>query len=89
MSIIEDMYYGNIDMQDSFCDNDKYRQALKALADADLKLRSSLNKEQIALLEQARLHSLALGDVSGVALFTEGFRLGAKLMLEILCPEDE
>lgn len=58
MSIIEDMYYGNIDMQDSFCENDKYRQALKKLADADLKLRGSLDGEQITLLEQARQRSL-------------------------------
>ena len=32
MGIIEDLYYGNVDMQDAVCDSESYRAVLKERA---------------------------------------------------------
>ena len=45
MSIIKDIYYGEIDMQDSACASEQYKAALKALIDADNALREALTGE--------------------------------------------
>ncbi len=83
------MFYGEIDMQDSFCGGEQYRQALKDLVDADQKLRGMLSDEQIVLLDQAKQRNNILGEISGCELFAEGFKFGAKLMLEIIYGNEE
>ena len=54
MSIIRDMFYGEIEIQDSFCQRQEYQRALKKLIDADLSLRQMLSEEQKALLDKAK-----------------------------------
>ena len=88
MSIIRDIFYGDTDMQDVFCKSDEYRQALKKLIDADNALRESLSADQIALLDEAKRRGNILNDIIEYESFAEGFRLGVRMMLEVLC-EDE
>ena len=45
MSIIKDIYYGEIDMQNCACASEQYRAALKALVAADNALREALTGE--------------------------------------------
>ena len=45
MSIIKDIYYGEIDMQDSACESTQYKTELKALIEADNALREALTGE--------------------------------------------
>ena len=84
MSIIKDIYYGEIDMQDSACESEQYRTALKALVAADNALREALTPEQVKLLDAAKERNNRLNDAANAEIFEQGFRLGAELMLEIL-----
>ena len=84
MSIIKDIYYGTIDMQDSACGSTQYKTALKALIEADNALRAALTEEQVILLDAARERNNALNDATNAEIFEQGFRLGAALMLEIM-----
>lgn len=88
MSIIKDIFYGQIEMQDSYCGRQQYRQALKDLIDADLKLRQALSDEQRDLLDEAKRRGNTLNDIIEYESFAEGFRLGVRIMLEVLCEDD-
>ena len=83
MGIIEDLYYGNVDMQDAVCDSESYRAVLKELITADLKLREAMSEEQTALYDAVKECSNRLSDVIAAETFSAGFRLGARLMTEI------
>ena len=84
MSIIKDLYYGEIDMQDCACVSEQYRAALKALVAADNALREALTPEQVKLLDAAKERNNRLIDAANAEIFEQGFRLGAELMLEII-----
>ena len=84
MSIIKDIYYGEIDMQDSACASEQYKTALKALIEADNALREALTPEQVKLLDAAKERNNRLNDAANAEIFEQGFRLGAELMLEII-----
>ena len=84
MSIIKDLYYGEIDMQDSACASERYRTELKALVAADNALREALTPEQVKLLDAAKERNNRLNDAANAEIFEQGFRLGAALMLEIV-----
>ena len=88
MSIIRDIFYGQIEIQDTYCQRQQYRQALKDLIDADLKLQQALSDEQRDLLDEAKRRGNILNDIIEYESFAEGFRLGVRMMLEALC-EDE
>ena len=83
MGIIEDLYYGNVDMQDAVCDSESYRAVLKELIAADLSLREAMSEEQTALYDAVKDCSNRLSDVIAEETFSTGFRLGARLMTEI------
>ena len=87
MNVIQDIFYGTLDMQDAVCDDPQYSSVLRELITADSKLRESLTGEQKKLLDSAKKCNNRLNDVTTVGIFAEGFRLGAVLMLEILFPE--
>ena len=89
MSIIKDLYYGEIDMQDTACASERYRTELKALVAADNALREALTPEQVKLLDAAKERNNRLNDAANAELFEQGFRLGAVLTLEILQPPKE
>ena len=84
MSIIKDIYYGEIDMQDSACASEQYKAALKALIEADNALREALTPEQVKLLDAAKERNNRLNDAANAEIFEQGFRLGAALLLEII-----
>ena len=84
MSIIKDIYYGAIEMQDSACASEQYRTELKALVAADNALREALTPEQVRLLDTAKECNNRLNDTANAEIFEQGFRLGALLMLEIV-----
>ena len=84
MSIIKDIYYGAIDMQDAACADKQYRTALKTLVAADDALRGALTEEQVKLLDAAKERNNRLNDAANAEIFEQGFRLGALLMLEII-----
>ena len=88
MSIITNIFFGEIDMQDAFCNSEQYHQAMKDLIEADDKLRDALSEEQITLLNDAKEVNNRLTEIITAESFVSGFRLDAKLMLEVLLADE-
>ena len=82
MSTIQDLYYGRISPYEMSISTAPEYQKLKALADKneDL-LRETLSDEQKELLEKL---TECITDISSISVFIAGFRLGVKLMIDVM-----
>ena len=85
MKIIEDLYYGRISPYEMSISATPEYQKLKALADRneDL-LRESLSDEQRELLEKLIETVTDISSISERDMFIAGFRLGMKLMMDVM-----
>ena len=88
MKIIEDLYYGRISPYEMSISATPECQKLKALADRneDL-LRESLSDEQKLLLDKLIESVTDISSISERDMFIAGFRLGMKLMIDVLTVE--
>ena len=79
MNTIQDLYYGRIS---------PYEMKLKALADKneDL-LRETLSDEQKELLDKLTECITDISSISERDMFIAGFRLGVKLMIDVMKDE--
>ena len=88
MKIIEDLYYGRISPYEMSISAAPEYQKLKALADRneDL-LRQTLSDEQKELLEKLIEFVTDISSISERDMFIAGFRLGVKLMIDVMKDE--
>ena len=88
MKIIEDLYYGRISPYEMSISATPEYQKLKALADRneDL-LRESLSDKQKELLEKLIETVTDISSISERDMFINGFRLGMKLMIDVMKDE--
>ena len=88
MKIIEDLYYGRISPYEMSISATPEYQKLKALVDRneDL-LRESLSDEQKELLEKLIESVTDIFSISERDMFIAGFRLGMKLMIDVMKDE--
>ena len=88
MKIIEDLYYGRISPYEMSISATPEYQKLKALADRneDL-LRESLSDKQKELLEKLIETVTDISSISERDMFIAGFRLGMKLMIDVMKDE--
>ena len=88
MKIIEDLYYGRISPYEMNISATPEYQKLKALADRneDL-LRESLSDEQREMLDKLIESVTDISSISERDMFIAGFRLGVKLMIDIMKDE--
>ena len=88
MKIIEDLYYGRISPYEMSISATPECQKLKALADRneDL-LRESLSDKQKELLEKLIETVTDISSISERDMFINGFRLGMKLMMDVMTDE--
>ena len=88
MKIIEDLYYGRISPYEMSISTAPEYQKLKALADKneDL-LRETLSDEQKELLEKLIESVTDISSISERDMFIAGFRLGMKLMIDVMKDE--
>ena len=88
MKIIEDLYYGRISPYEMSISATPEYQKLKALADRneDL-LRESLSDKQKELLDKLIETVTDISSISERDMFINGFRLGVKLMIDIMKDE--
>ncbi len=88
MKIIEDLYYGRIAPYEMNISATTEYQKLKALADRneDL-LRESLSDEQKELLDKLIETVTDISSISERDMFIAGFRLGMKLMIDVMKDE--
>lgn len=85
MSMLEELYYGNISPSEKFVKkgSEHHKLSLEILKLED-ELYKTLNKEEKCLYEQISETRCKQEDIVGMELFSEGFEVGSKIMLEIL-----
>ena len=88
MNTIQDLYYGRISPYEMSISTTPEYQKLKALANKneDL-LRESLSDEQKELLDKLIESFTDISSVSERDMFIVGFRLGVKLMIDVMKDE--
>ena len=88
MNTLQDLYYGRISPYEMSISTAPEYQKLKALADRneDL-LRESLSDEQKELLEKLTESVTDISSISERDMFIAGFRLGMKLMIDVMKDE--
>ena len=89
MSIIEDLWYGNI----SPCERDikrssDYADALERIVQYEKELHARLNDEEKEILEKFVNCTNEMCCISEREMFVQGFMLGAKLIIEVMNSEN-
>ena len=88
MNTIQDLYYGRISPYEMSISATPEYQKLKALADRNEEmLRESLSDEQKELLEKLTECITDISSISERDMFIAGFRLGVKLMIDVIKDE--
>ncbi len=88
MHILSDLWYGNIAPQEhTIPPNNEYRRLLSSLVALEDQIREAASPEQKALMDKYEniYSTITVQDEENA--FTIGFRLGAKMMLDILDTE--
>ncbi len=84
MTILEDLYYGNIQPWEKMIKKGSpYQKTEQKLTKEIDTLMASLNKEEKALCEKIADRISELSDLSERERFIEGFCIGAKMMIEV------
>ena len=85
MNTIQDLYYGRISPYEMSISTAPEYQKLKALADRneDL-LKETLSDEQKELLDKLIESMTDISSISERDMFIVGFRLGVKLMIDVM-----
>ena len=88
MNTIQDLYYGRISPYEMSISTAPEHQKLKALADKneDL-LRETLSDEQKERLDKLTECITDISSISERDMFINGFRLGMKLMIDVIKDE--
>ena len=86
--IIEDLYYGRISPYEMNISATPEYQKLKALADRkEDSLRESLSDKQKEMLEKLIESVTDISSISERDMFIAGFRLGVKMMIDVMKAE--
>lgn len=87
---LEDLYYGNINPNEkTFKPKSEFSIACSHMADAEKKLREQINEEEKKLLSEALDANAQMTGIELTHMFVEGFRLGARLVIEVFCDDDK
>lgn len=90
MTMLEELFYGNINPCDKAVKKgSRYAKLQKRLCDNYDGLRKSLTEKDLPLLDAAEDAAAELSVLSQKESFADGFRLGARLMLEIFFSESQ
>lgn len=88
--ILSEFYFGNITPTDrQMVKGSEAAKASAELADAESKLRSLLNSEALAQLKRLVKAQLALNSIIAESSYIDGFRTGARFMMDILDDSNE
>lgn len=87
--ILSELYHGNINpVAKSVVQGSAYQKAMHQLSDIEERLMAQLDAEQKKLLQDFVSAQGNLNLISGEERFTDGFRMGARMMLEIFEKDD-
>ena len=85
MRMLSELWYGNIEPQDRKIPRDKeYKQLLNKICKYEEQFRGIFSPEQQADFEDYENATISVTAICEEAAFIYGFRLGAKIMLEVL-----
>ena len=83
MTILENLWYGNIRPVEEFVDgNAEYKSLLRLVGNNREKLEATLSPEQAELFDKFYTAVNEMNSTAEVAAFSYGFRLGTRLMIE-------
>ena len=83
MYVLEDLWGGKVNPQRGF-PSKQYARAMQKLASCGEKLLVVLNEEERKLFEEYVDDQLEVSIIADCASFIDGFRLGAKIILDVL-----
>ena len=90
MKILEQLWHNGLCPSESLPSTDSsYRKHLNAVIKNDEKLRSMLSDEAKEVFEKFDESKEEMAAIDRSKIFTAGFRLGAKIMLEVMEQEDK
>ena len=90
MNTLENLYYGNIDPHEHTVSNGTDKgELLETVVRLETEHRATLTEQQKALLEQFEKADAEISDRHELQAFTIGFRLAARLMMEVYEPTPE
>lgn len=85
MKILEELWYGNIEPADYDADAGKeYKEALRLISKNEEKLQASFMEEQKELFSRYTDAVREYQTMAECLLFRNSFRLGARMMLEVM-----
>ena len=83
MTVLEDLWYGNIDPHEAILTGSKrYKLLLSIMARNRDELNETLTEKQAEILEKYDEAVNEMHSLSEVEAFSYGFRLGVRLMIE-------
>lgn len=89
-SILEELACGNISPDIRFLKhNSEYGKAVKALTEAEEKLRSVLNEAERELLNVLIVAQGAVNNIANTDKFVHGYRLGALITTEVFIGKED
>jgi hypothetical protein len=90
VSIIEDLWYGNIaPWEREIKRSSNYADALERIVQIEADLHARLNDEEKEILERFVNCTNEMCCISEREIFVQGFMLGAKLIIEVMNSENE
>ena len=84
MYALKDLWSGKINLHEKGFPSTQYARAMRKLADCGEALMGTLNDEQRKMFSEYMDDQLEVSVIADCASFIDGFRLGAKIMLDVL-----
>ena len=85
MSVLEELWYGNLEPSEfSFSSGQEYKELLHLVSCSEEKLLSTMTQEQKELFSRYSDCVREFQSLTELLLFQSSFKLGAKLMAEIM-----
>ena len=84
MHILEDLWYGITPIETAVPQSEEYKQAMHKLVEDQKTLRNIVPENSKAVLTDYDDGQVKLQDLAERAAFVEGFRLGVKIILDVV-----
>ena len=84
MEILKEIWNGISPKEKAFYEDAAYTEAMRRLTEQDALFRATLSQEQEKLLNAMQNEEAALSNANRQNMFLYGFRMGARLMLEVM-----
>ena len=84
MEILKEIWNGIAPKEKAFYEDAAYAEAMHRLTEQDALFRATLSQEQEEMLNAMQNEEAALSQANRENMFLYGFRMGARLMLEVL-----